>query len=134
MAAALSLCAGRISYVVSGFFCADVRAHSTEQEIRSEQTLRRRHGKIFNWDGKRDGDNETNESHQEVRTRKYDDADVALSLTVRTVGLVRFKSFKKAILCYKSIYISFFFVSINVNKDTVLCRLASGASPLAVIQ
>ena len=40
----------------------------------------------------RDGDNETNESHQKVKTRKYDDADVALGFTVTTVGLMHFKS------------------------------------------
>ena len=43
---------------------------------------------------------------------------------------MHFKSFllqtknnvNKVILCSKLIYISFFFVFVNVNKDTMLCR------------
>ncbi len=34
----------------------------------------------------RDGDNETNESHPRAKTRKYDEAYVALDFTVTTVG------------------------------------------------
>ena len=73
-----------------------MRAHSTEQEIWSEQTLKKHHGKIFNRDEKkgweRDGDTETNESHQKVKTKKYDDAYVALDFTVTTVEFMHFKS------------------------------------------
>lgn len=34
----------------------------------------------------RDGNNETNESHPKAKTRKYDEAYVALGFTVTTVG------------------------------------------------